>query len=196
MPGVSAANCSKNRIISLFRRRGPPGACIRARSPRMRIWRYATILSRALSNDLLFDFLSTPVWKRNGCCAARGFSEGCRPSAALACRGGGRVVAGRIRTGPMLGCGDSAHVRRLRPEAIRLPRRDRGAGRGPGGGRSPILVFLPGFDGYSSTFREPPSRPRPGNALTCGNVGGRPRPTRGFAKSVRITEKACRDWSS
>ena len=143
--GVFSAKCSNYRIISLFWLRGPQGAWIRACSPRMRIWRYATILSRALSNDLLFDFLSTPVWKRNGCCAARRFSEGCRPSAALACRGGGRVVAGRIRTGPMLGCGDSAHVRRLRPEAIRLPWRDRGAGRGPGSGEVADPSFPPKF---------------------------------------------------
>ena len=88
-----------------------------------------------------------------------------------------RDRAGRMRGAP---------ARRPRARA----RRDRD---GPKGGRAaknaPILVFLPSFDGYSSTFREPPSRPRSGNVLTCGNADRRPRSTRGFLKSIRITVK-------
>ncbi len=45
------------------------------------------------------------------------------------------------------------------------------------------------FYGYSSTFREPSSRPKSRNALTCGNTGRRPRSTQGVAKSTRITVK-------
>ena len=100
------------------------------------------------------------------------------------------MAAERIRTGPILGLGDSAHVRRFRPEAMRPARRDRdGTKGGQAAGKAPILASRPSFDGYSRTFREPLSRPRSGNALTCGNVGGRPRSTRGVAESIRITEK-------
>ena len=70
----------------------------------------------------------------------------------------------------------------------------RGGGRPKGArvtGKAPILVRSPSFDGYSSTFRDLPGRPRSGDALTCGNVGRGPRSTRGFLKSTRITEKTC-----
>ena len=153
-----AAKCSKNQIISLSRRRGPPGACIRARSPRMRIWRYATAPARTLRNDLLFDFL-------------RSFD---RKSGATAARGAGASGRGRRER--------------------RLPGPE-GLGHGPKGrraaGRAPTLVRSQSFDGYSSTFRDLPGRPKAGNVLTCGNADRKPRSTRGFLKSTRITEKTC-----
>ncbi len=66
-------------------------------------------------------------------------------------------------------------------------------GHGPKGrraaGTAPVPVFLPGFDGYSSTFRDLPGGPRSGNALTCENASRGPRSTRASANSTRITEK-------
>ena len=71
--------------------------------------------------------------------------------------------------------------------AVRPARRD--AGRSRPAEKALVPASRRGFDGYSSTFREPPSRPTSGSALTCGNVGRRPRSTRGAAESTRISEK-------
>ena len=68
-------------------------------------------------------------------------------------------------------------------------RREGGGETPPTAERAPILTFYRGFDGYSSTFRELPSRPTSGSALTSGNGSQRPLSTQGFLKSIRITEK-------
>ena len=81
-------------------------------------------------------------------------------------------------------CGASARRPCARPGGIGMARKG-----GQAAGKAPILASRPSFDGYSRTFREPPSRPTWGNALTCGNADGRPRSTRGVAESIRITEK-------
>ena len=87
------------------------------------------------------------------------------------CRRCGRAAAGRTRTGPGRRSENGSHVRRFHPEAVCTapPGRD-GQKRGWAAREEPILICLLSFDGYSSTFLEPSSRPRSGNALTCENA--------------------------
>ncbi len=89
-------------------------------------------------------------------------------------------------------CWDAMTARKRGASARRPCARPGEIGRGTevgATGKAPILIRLPSFDGYSSTFLEPPSRPRSRNVLTCGNADRRPRSTRGFLKSIRISEK-------
>ena len=71
---------------------GAPGACIRARSPRMRIWLYATAPARTLRNDLLSAFLSS-FDRKSGATAARGVGTSGRGASRGAGAGPGRVGA-------------------------------------------------------------------------------------------------------
>ncbi len=108
------------------------------------------------------------------------------------CRMAARTPEGRVRTGP--GRGPGGRIARAAPPPAGHAPGPAGSGGSEGAraaGRAPIPVRSQSFDGYSSTFRDLPGRPRTSDALTCGNAGRRPRSTRGFLKSTRITEKTC-----